>query len=280
MVRQQFLFIFYRTVASTIGENGHSNAQPFRGCSHMDYRGTMVRSTTFADLPPLFPQFVEGVEVLRPISGDSVHRVNHFPDGRISMMLRITQGSPESPDSRDGDICVAGPRRYAFCKTVKTVPLAVVIRFRPASAGLFLGSLPAEDLRDRVIPIEQLWGSEGVRLRKAILRARSSRDAQGSTGCLSKTSTRGPIHLGTDPPTCGGTHTPQSSSSTCRTSGSKTWVTERHLRRAFHTSVWCDTKGLLAHPAASAGVVGFAHRYELGTSGAGRRVLRSGVYDR
>jgi len=206
----------------------------------------MVRSTTFADLPPLFPQFVEGVEVLRPISVDSMRRVNHFPDGRITMMLRITQGSPESPDSRNGDICVAGPRQYAFCKTVATVPLAVVIRFRPGNAGLFLGSLPADDLRDRVIPIEQLWGSEGVRLREAVVLAGGVREMLSEVlaalakraraiGSASEQIAQRAVELMRHP------HLAPRVAQIAATLG----VTERHLRRAFHASIGVTPKDYL-----------------------------------
>jgi len=205
----------------------------------------MVRSTTLADLPPLFPQFVEGVKVLRPISADSVHRVNHFPDGRIRMMLRITQGSPESPDSRDGDICVAGPRRYAFCKTVTTVPLAVVIRFRPGSAGLFLGS-PADDLRDRVIAIEELWGLEGVRLREAVVLAQGVpemlREVQSvltkrarAIGSASEQIARRAVELMRHPHLV-----PR-----VEEIAAKLGVTERHLRRTFHASIGVTPKDYL-----------------------------------
>lgn len=206
---------------------------------------TMVRSTTFADLPPLFSQFVESVEVLRPISRDPVHTVKHFPDGRITMMLRITQGSPESPDSRNGDICVAGPRRYALCKTVTAVRLAVVIRFRPGSAGLFLGS-PADDLRDRVIPIEELWGLEGVRLREAVVLAQGVGEMLSEVqavlakraraiGSASEQIARRAIELMCHP----------HSAARVEQIAARLGVTERHLRRAFHASVGVTPKDYL-----------------------------------
>jgi hypothetical protein len=68
---------------------------------------------------------------LRPISEGPLQRLKHFPDGGITLVLRITQGSPEIPDSRDGHICVAGPRRYALIKTVTAVPLTAFIRLQP-----------------------------------------------------------------------------------------------------------------------------------------------------
>lgn len=235
----------------------------------------MVRSTTFADLPPLFPQFVESVEVLRPISRDPLHRVKHFPDGRTTMMLRITPGSPESRDSRDGDICVAGPRRYALCKTVAAVPLAVLIRFRRGSAGLFLGS-PADDLRDRVIPIEQLWGSEGVRFREAVVLAGGVREMLSEVqavltkraraiGAASQQIAQRAVEL----------HphlAPRVEQIAARFGGDRTASAS-----GIPFERRCDPKGLLAHRAASAGFAGIAQRYELGTSGGRRRLLRSGA---
>ena len=160
-------------------------------------------------------------------------------------MLRITQGSPESPDSRNGDICVAGPRQYAFCKTVATVPLAVLIRFRPGNAGLFLGS-PADDLRDRVIPIEQLWGSEGVRLREAVVVAGGVREMLSEVqavltkraraiGSASKQIAQRAVELMRHP------HLAPRVAQVA----AKLGVTERHLRRAFHASVGVTPKDYL-----------------------------------
>jgi len=64
-VRQQFLFLFYPTVASRIGKNGLANAQSgLSPCSDMGYRETMDRISTFGFAPPLMPQFVDAVQVV------------------------------------------------------------------------------------------------------------------------------------------------------------------------------------------------------------------------
>ena len=245
-VRQQFLFIFYPTVASRIGKNGLANAQSgLSPCSDMGYRETMDRISTFGFAPPLMPQFVDAVQVLRPISGDPVRRVKNFPDGRITMILRITQGSPESPGSRNGDICVAGPRRFALFKTVAAVPLAVLIRFQPGIAGLFVGS-PAEDLRDRVIPIEELWGSEGVRLREAVVLAQGVPEMLNQVqdvlakrarvvGFASEQIARHAVELMRQ----------SHSAPHVKQVAARLGVTERHLRRAFHASVGVTPKDYL-----------------------------------
>ena len=125
-------------------------------------------SNAVGNLPPQLSRFVEGVRVLKPISGVPAYRVAHYPDGGITMMLRFPHGFRQLSGAGNAEICVSGPRQHALFRDFAAVGLTVLIRFRPGVAGLLLGS-PAEDLRDRVVPVEEIWGQEGSRLREAVM---------------------------------------------------------------------------------------------------------------
>jgi hypothetical protein len=110
---------------------------------------------------------VQAVRVHRAlVSADQLQHVEHLPDGTIALLFRIMQ------ESRcHGDLSVVGTRTRALYKTVTPVPLAVAIRFPAGAASAILG-VPANELTNRVVSLEELWGSEALRLHDTLLSTR------------------------------------------------------------------------------------------------------------
>jgi AraC-like DNA-binding protein len=114
---------------------------------------------------------VEEIRVVQPVAGRSFERVERLPDGTVSLLFRMIQYDAASNGSR-GDLIVAGPRTRALHKTVPSIPLALFVRFRPGAAFPIFG-VPADELTDRVIRLEELWGSDATHLRDRLLSARA-----------------------------------------------------------------------------------------------------------
>jgi AraC-like DNA-binding protein len=190
-------------------------------------------------------RFVDDVRLMAPVGEHSLAHVEGLPDGRVSLLLRITEGSlaPEESGARRGDVSVVGTRTRPIYKTVQDVPLVIVVRLRPGGAPAVLG-LPANELTDCIVRLEDLWGAEGLALRdqllsaaghEAMLRllegaieARASREAERPPARLARqalgliTKSRTPICVNDLAATIG--------------------VSSRHLRRAFTESVGIGPK--------------------------------------
>jgi AraC-like DNA-binding protein len=85
-----------------------------------------------------------------------------LPDGCIDLVF-FTGGA----------VMVAGPQTEPIFTTAPTGSLVVGIRFRTGAAGSVLG-LPADELRDRSVPLADLWGSQPL---EPLLRVEASRSA-------------------------------------------------------------------------------------------------------
>jgi len=96
--------------------------------------------------------------------------VAFLPDGMIGLLFQMTDGSVTHRGSRWGELYVVGTRTRAVYKTVPTVPLALAVRFYPGVAPAILG-VPGNELTDRVVRLEDIWGSHGERLRQRLLSA-------------------------------------------------------------------------------------------------------------
>jgi AraC-like DNA-binding protein len=108
---------------------------------------------------------VQDVQVRgRLVSADQFQHVEHLPDGTSGFLFRIMQ------ESR-GELSVVGTRTRALYKTVTPVPLAISVRFRAGAASAILG-VPADELTNRVVSLEELWGSEARRLHDTLLSTR------------------------------------------------------------------------------------------------------------
>ncbi|HEY0191532.1 MAG TPA: helix-turn-helix transcriptional regulator, partial [Kofleriaceae bacterium] len=93
--------------------------------------------------------FVEDVYLLAPAPGAWLP-VEWLPDGRTHLVIR------ELENGR-GDACVVGPRTRAIFKRATGVRRAMRLRFKAGwSAPLF--GVPAHELVDRFVSIDELWG--------------------------------------------------------------------------------------------------------------------------
>jgi AraC-like DNA-binding protein len=75
----------------------------------------------------------------------------------------------------DGSLRVAGPDKEPHIETLPDAAMVIGFRFRPAAAASWL-RVPARDLVDKRIALEDLWGSRAKRLRDEIRQARADRD--------------------------------------------------------------------------------------------------------
>jgi AraC-like DNA-binding protein len=131
---------------------------------------------TSATTAPAFSldRFVEDVRALVPIDGHL--RYEWLPDGRTTLVFRVLDGG------RRGDLAVGGTRTHALFKSVHGVTRAVIVQIKPGWSGPLLG-VPAHELTDRIVRIEDLWGRAGNDLYAELL---STRDLPEVLDCMSR----------------------------------------------------------------------------------------------
>lgn len=112
-------------------------------------------------------RFVEDVRTLAPVAGRVAH--DWLPDGRTTLVLRVFE------DGRGGDLCAGGPRSRALFKNASGVVRATSVRLKPGWSASLLG-VAADELTDRIVPLEDIWGREGGDLCRDLLDARSPRE--------------------------------------------------------------------------------------------------------
>ncbi|MEU8201059.1 helix-turn-helix transcriptional regulator [Streptosporangium sp. NPDC049046] len=106
---------------------------------------------------------IKAVSVLRaddPAAGGRQPLV-HVPDADTSLVFRAAAAG-------QSDLLVIGPRTRASYHVGKDIPLCLRLRLRSGAARPLLG-VPVSELTDRVVRLEELWGSSYDRL-KAMLR--------------------------------------------------------------------------------------------------------------
>ncbi|MER6811033.1 helix-turn-helix domain-containing protein [Spirillospora sp. NPDC000708] len=103
-------------------------------------------------MPALRP-WIADATLMRP---DGARPIVHLPDAATALVYRRT-------GARDGDLRVVGPRSRASYNPGKNLPMCVRARLRPGAARTLLG-VPAGELRDRAVPLTDLWGDRAARL--------------------------------------------------------------------------------------------------------------------
>jgi AraC-like DNA-binding protein len=104
----------------------------------------------------------------RTVAGAGRQRV--VPDGCVDLVWR------------GGKLSVAGPDTGAWMSPVDPGAAIVGLRFRPGAAGTALG-LPASELRDLRVALEDLWGPAACELAE---RLREAADAGAQRGILER----------------------------------------------------------------------------------------------
>src|SRR5262245_37573466 len=155
-----------RSPRRAIGRIGHSRAATERlenRCATRESDRVLPAIQSVRPSPLLAP-VIEDAGVYVPVAGGA-HRVELLPDGTTSLMFRVVE------DGRRGDVSVLGPRARSLFKTAPAVPLCIVVRFRPGAGGPLLG-VRASELTNRFVLLEDIWGTEGVSVRRRLLAAR------------------------------------------------------------------------------------------------------------
>lgn len=102
---------------------------------------------------PSLRNWVADVTLMRP---DGSRPLVHLPDVTTALVYRRT-------GERAGDLRVVGPRSRASYHPGKELPMCVRTRLRAGSARSVFG-VRIDELRDRAVPLTDLWGERAARL--------------------------------------------------------------------------------------------------------------------
>jgi AraC-like DNA-binding protein len=129
----------------------------------------VVQSAIISDATAFsFSRFVEHIRIDVPDPARA-HSVEWLPDGRTTLVFRARE------EGRRGDISVLGPRMRALFKDVTGVARIVCVQFKPGWAASLLG-VSAHALTDRIVSLEDVWGSAAGDLRDDLLTASTPAD--------------------------------------------------------------------------------------------------------
>lgn len=171
------------------------------------------------------------VEEARVVSGSPV-AVEWLPNGRTSVVVRIVERGT-------GDVHVVGPRTRAKFKRATGVSRAAVIQFKPGWSRTLFG-VPANQLTDQLVTLEDLWASAGRDVTTELLAAQSVPELLHS---LSRAiAARAPSESTSARLARRAARMFEASETRVATVADELGVSTRHLRRAFVESVGIGPK--------------------------------------
>lgn len=171
------------------------------------------------------------VEEARMVSvGAQPFAIDWLPNGRTSLVIRV-------PEVGRGDVYVLGPRTRAKFKRATGFTRATAIQFKPGWSPTLFG-VPASELTDQLITLDDLWGSSEVtaeliaaRSLPAILeRLSRAVEARATTESASAHLARRAVRLF------------EANESRVEAVADQLGITARHLRRAFVESIGVGPK--------------------------------------
>ncbi len=109
-------------------------------------------------------RFFEDARVVAVPAAEGGLRVELLPDGRTRLVFRVLD------EGRRATLSVMGPRTRAMFKNAVGVVRAVALPFKPGWSAPLLG-VAANELTDRIVSLEDLWGLAGVDLCGELLAA-------------------------------------------------------------------------------------------------------------
>lgn len=166
------------------------------------------------------------VEEARVASGSPV-AVEWLPNGRTSLVVRIVERGT-------GDVHVVGPRTRAKFKRATGVARAAVIQFKPGWSRTLFG-VPANQLTDQLVSLDDLWGAAGRDVTTELLAAQSVPELLRR---LSRAiAARGPCESTSARLARRAARRFEASETRVETVADELGVSTRHLRRAFVESV-------------------------------------------
>jgi AraC-like DNA-binding protein len=95
-------------------------------------------------------RFIEDVRMATPVRGEAF-AVDWLPNGRTSLVVRV-------PEEGRGDAYVVGARTRAKFKRATGFVRATAIQFKPGWSPSLFG-VPANELTDQLITLDDLWGT-------------------------------------------------------------------------------------------------------------------------
>ncbi len=171
-----------------------------------------------------------GRGVIEPVAGRPT-QIQRLPDGRTTLVFRVIE------EGRRGDLSALGPAHAGrLFKTTTGIVRALVLQFKPGWSVPLLG-VAASALTDRIVLLEDLWGSSGGDLCHGLLEAQSvaevlDRLAEAIALRAQETSEPASGRLARD-----AVRLPRGRRGPDGERRRATGVTGRHLRRAFMESV-------------------------------------------
>ena len=138
-----------------------------------------------------------------------------------------------------GDVSIAGPRTRAVHKRVTGVSRAIIARFKPGWAPLFLG-VPMGALKDRIVSLDDVWGRSSSDLLADLAEARTASEANDRLArALARAARDEPTSASLARRAVGLLEDGE-----CRVDrvAARLGVTARHLRRAFVENVGIGPK--------------------------------------
>ncbi len=194
----------------------------------------VLPSLSSAALTFSLSECVENISIIAPVAGRPLE-VHSLPDGRTTLFFRVLE------EGRAGDVWVAGPRTHAHFKNATGVARAVIVQLKPGWSVPLLG-VAANQLTDRIVPLEEVWGRSGRELCFELLaaptlpdvierftRAIALRPRQVSEPASGRLA-RNAVHL------------IEAGEGRVEQVAKRLGVTARHLRRAFTESVGIGPK--------------------------------------
>lgn len=127
-------------------------------------RGVIVRDTAHMDPASSIARFVEDARMVSTVR-DEPFEIDWLPNGRTSLVVRVAE------EGR-GDAHVIGPRTRAKLKRATGFVRATAIQFKPGWAPSLFG-VPANVLTNRLITLDDLWGSASGDITADLVAARS-----------------------------------------------------------------------------------------------------------
>jgi AraC-like DNA-binding protein len=111
------------------------------------------------------PPLASRIEVIWRYDGQTngSHRETVVPNGRLQVMINLASGQ--------GSVC--GLQAHHTVVDTASIPPMLGIVFQPGGAtGLF--GAAADDFLNRIVPLEDVWGSRAAELRNRLLEARNA----------------------------------------------------------------------------------------------------------
>jgi AraC-like DNA-binding protein len=161
-------------------------------------------------------------------------QIARLPDGTTSILFRSLWNDA-------GRISVIGPSRRARYKAVEDTRHSACLVLRPGVGPTLLG-VPAADLLDRVVALEELWGEDGRRLQDGLADAGAEEAAASIGAALLQRAARRPSPAHAAALLGRALGALREAATPVRDLARRLDLSERQLRRLFHDGLGLSPK--------------------------------------